>query len=116
MKLARQAPQQFDLCSGTYIRDFSAYPELLEAREAAQGVLDAAIAAYMGTSATSSSAVAVASGAAWAIAHGLARLLLEQALRPGKDGLPGENVFVRQALHIFTQGISASQSARTAGL
>ena len=108
VQLARAAPQRFELCSGTYIQDFSAHPELLKARDAARAVLDAALVAHLRTSALHIEAVSVASGAAWAMAHGLARLLLGQGLQPGKGGLPKEKAFVRQALQLLTRGIMAN--------
>lgn len=48
----------------------------------------------------------VAGAAAWAMAHGLSRQLLEQGLRPGEDGLPGEKGLVRQSLHMLALGMA----------
>ena len=107
VRLARQAPQRFELCSGTYIQDFSAHPELLQARNAAYAVLDAAMVEYLEAHRIPIEGAAVASGAAWAMAHGLARLLLGHGLRPGRGGLPKEREFVRQALQTLAKGIAA---------
>lgn len=105
VRLARQAPQQFELCSGTYIQDFAAHPELLEARATAHAVLDAAMVEYLELNRVPTEGAALASGAAWAMAHGLARLLLGRGLRPGSGGLPAEREFVRQTLQFLAKGI-----------
>lgn len=42
------------------------------------------------------------------MAHGLARLLLEEGLQPGKDGLPSEQELVRRLLRILSVGMTAA--------
>ena len=103
--LARQAPQRFHLCSGVYIRPQSARSELARARDAARVILDEAVVEYFALRSEAEISPAVAGAAAWAMAHGLARLLLEQALQPGKNGLPSETQLIRQSLAILTAGM-----------
>lgn len=105
--LARRAPQRFHLCSGIHIRPHSGRSELARARDGARAVLDQAVAEYLAVQGVPEVSPAVAGAAAWAMAHGLARLLLEQAVRPGKDGLPSEEQLMRQSLAMLATGMTS---------
>ncbi|MBV7328332.1 TetR/AcrR family transcriptional regulator [Chloroflexi bacterium TSY] len=105
---ARSEPQLFQLCSGTFIWDSSTYPELAQARREAFAVLEHAMAHYLKGRSVDDITLTMASGAALAMAHGLARLLIEGAVRPEKEGSPSEEAFVRQSLHFLAQGVSSS--------
>ena len=107
VRIARRMPKLFELCSGNYISDFGAHPDLEAARHDAYSVLYTAMVEFLQAHNLSPELAVKTSPAAWAMAHGLARLLIGQALEPGKNGLPSESVLVREALQIVTRGITA---------
>lgn len=103
VRLARAQPQIFDLLSGTEFVDRQAYPAVASARREAHEVLLRAVGEFLHATHAAYDAATVA-GAAWALAHGLARLLNEGTLQPGQDALPGEAEFVHASLVAFTRG------------
>ena len=111
VRQSRKNPRMFELLSSALFANAESHPELAAARDKAVAVLDVAMADYLahhGDPADRTTATA----AAWAMAHGLARLLIEGGLRPGENGLPDEDVFVASSLRLIPAGLRVEPYAQ----
>ncbi len=105
VKAAREAPRLFALCSATFVGEVGRNPDLERARDAALGELRAAVEAHIGPK-RSAREKAAAVAAAWALAHGLAHLVVEHAELGVDKAARGRSAFIDEAFRTLVRGMT----------
>lgn len=105
IRFARRNPQLFTLMFGPVIRNREHYPELTEAYSRCYSFIEAATAQQLEQIEGDTPPVAIAVATAWSLVHGLSHLLNDEKIRPGENGLPGEEELVDALLDVLRVGM-----------
>lgn len=107
VRFARLNPQLFTLMFGPVIQHREAYPELVEAYNEGYSFIERATAERLAEPGASKIPTRQAVIAAWSAVHGLANLLNDGKVVPGRDDTPSEDELVDSVLAILGRGLDS---------